>query len=140
MIDKNEAPDGYEAVKSGYLDCCSNCVFDTNGYTKNEHCKEGSCHSEDRTDGEEVYFIKKPVETKGISGSLKVNVDFSGACFNVNATLKECHQGGYSPFNKCTIEQQYLAKENVTPDEIKAMVTVVVTNLFSGKGVINAEA
>jgi len=66
MVDKNEAPEGYEAVgENENVDglCCAHCVF--NGDDCSEHNVGGkgiSCEAEARKDGEEVYFVKKSKE------------------------------------------------------------------------------
>ena len=52
MVDKNDAPKGYIAVKSN--DSCSGCVLD--------NCVDscGACMPWDRRDKEDVIFVKKP--------------------------------------------------------------------------------
>jgi len=66
MVDKNEAPEGYEAVRGKVGACCQNCAYEnsTNGTCSiwNNMDKGAICMATNRKDKEEVYFIKKSEE------------------------------------------------------------------------------
>lgn len=53
MIDKNEAPEGYEAI-DGYM--CSLCCFGDDGIIA--CCLQSKCLPSERKDGENVVFKK----------------------------------------------------------------------------------
>ena len=55
MIDKNEAPDGYLAVKGE--EGCFGCAFK---YTPPDYCLSAECAASRRKDGHYVIFVKKP--------------------------------------------------------------------------------
>jgi hypothetical protein len=66
MIDKNEAPKGYEAVKEDQGPCIG-CIFD-----RGSDCLKGalqsSCLGDKREDGEDVMFKKKGGTYSDIEG------------------------------------------------------------------------
>ena len=92
MVDKNEAPEGYEAVgkdENGF--CCTHCVFNVNGCIRKDICGAGiTCSCSDRKDKEEVYFIKKaqpviPWKEKTIES--KLNEISIGECLPISNGL-----------------------------------------------------
>jgi len=139
MIDKNEAPEGYIAIKEQKKDMCTGCAFSTDDGCSIKY-DDRICTDCDRKDKTGVIFIKKPVDTKGISGILNINVSFTGAFYNVTSSFSNTYEGSSSPFSKQDISKQYILKENVTEDIINKAVHDALQNVFSGKGVINAEA
>jgi hypothetical protein len=58
MIDENEAPEGYKAVK--YTTC-----YDCDRYHPDLCKKEVHCNAEYRTDKEDVMFAKREAKEKG---------------------------------------------------------------------------
>jgi hypothetical protein len=60
-LDKNEAPEGYEAINGSHCDGCVFCVNHFCIYRKT-YSKAPNCVPERRLDGRHVYFIKKESE------------------------------------------------------------------------------
>tara|TARA_B110000881_G_C18503797_1_gene478348 strand:- start:321 stop:692 length:372 start_codon:yes stop_codon:yes gene_type:complete len=65
MIDKNDAPEGYEAVEQGDKNC-KGCAF--NASNDCLYNKRIICVSNDREDGQEVIFRKRVSEYSHIEG------------------------------------------------------------------------
>lgn len=58
MLNKNEAPEGYEAVEyCGQPGRCEHCAF--NWFRENEKCFENPCHDTVRQDRTNVYFVRR---------------------------------------------------------------------------------
>lgn len=58
MLDKNEAPEGFEAVEyRGELSRCEHCAF--NWFRESEKCFENPCQGIARYDRTHVYFVRR---------------------------------------------------------------------------------
>lgn len=77
MIDKNEAPEGYEAVKEKHAYSCKGCdLADDNG---NCTASRLPCSRFFRTDDSNVIFVKKPEE-------IKMEFDINRVCYKNKAS------------------------------------------------------
>jgi len=81
MVDKNEAPEGYEAISDegmGHVWACEKCAFHFTG------CPKISCYPEARKDKEYVYFKKV---TNELTLETRLNTLTIGKCIPIDGGL-----------------------------------------------------